>query len=240
MLRRGVSAVTVTVFVSALTLCAENSDLRAGAFLIAKKDLPDPNFEDSVVLLIEHNQRGAMGLIINWQSRVPISRALRQVEEAKGRKDPIYVGGPVERAGVLALLRSSHKPEDAQHVFADVYLISSREFLRKTLASDIDSAALHLYLGYSGWGAGQLEKEIALGTWHILAGDAASVFDPNPEALWPRLIRRTEQRVAGNRRSVDALSHRFSEPSQFFDREFLSRCNISAPDLFVSANLIRQ
>ena len=198
MLRRRVRTILAALLLASGILCGQNSELHSGVFLIARKDLPDPNFEDSVVLLIEYNKRGAMGLIINWQSRVPLSRALRQVEEAKSRKDPIYVGGPVERSGVLALLRSSDKPADAQLVFSDVYLVSSRELLRKTLASSTDSQALHVYLGYSGWGAGQLEKEIALGTWHILNADAATVFDPNPDAVWPRLIRRTELRIAGN------------------------------------------
>lgn len=177
-------------------LCADDAELRAGNFLIARKSLPDPNFEDTVVLLIDYSPRGAMGLIINWRSRVPLSRALGQVEEAKGHKDPVFVGGPVQRTGVQALMRSSASLTDGQRVFADVYLVSTRELLRKALGSGADSATLRVYLGYSGWGAGQLEREIGLGTWHILKGDAATVFDPDPDSVWPRLIRRTEFRIA--------------------------------------------
>jgi putative transcriptional regulator len=171
-------------------------DLAPGKFLVASKDLADPNFAESVVLLIQYGEDGAMGLVINRRSRIPLSKLFSESKQAKGRSDTAYLGGPVERAAAFALLRSKTKVEDAQKVLADVYLISTKDQLDKALSADAN--ALHVYLGYSGWGPGQLDRETELGGWHVLRADSGSVFDPDPDAVWPRLIRTTEIQVAGN------------------------------------------
>ena len=176
-------------------------DLGAGKILVASRDLPDPNFAKSVVLLVQYDEGGVVGLIVNRRSKVPVSRVLDDVAGAKDRPDPIYAGGPVGKTGILALLRSHDKPEDSKRVFGDVYLISSKELLEKTLASPAASGVFHVYLGYAGWATGQLEHEVDLGAWYIFHGDAAAVFDSDPDTLWSRLIRETELRIAAvNRR----------------------------------------
>jgi putative transcriptional regulator len=171
---------------------------RAGQFLVASRELPDPNFSETVVLLVESDERSVMGLVVNRRTRIPLSRALRDVPEAAGRDEPVYSGGPVERAGILALVRSPNKLQDARHVFADVYLVSSAATLRKALADKLPS--LRVYAGYSGWRASQLRNEMGLGAWHVLPGDAATVFDAEPQSVWTRLIQRTELLIAGYRR----------------------------------------
>jgi putative transcriptional regulator len=171
-------------------------DLGAGKFLVASRDLPDPNFAKSVVLLVQYDDDGVVGLIVNRRSKVPLSRVLGDVPGAKDRPDPIYAGGPVGKTGVLALLRAPAKPGDAKRVFADVYLISSKELLQKTIASPATSNAFHVYLGYAGWAPGQLEHEVDLGAWYIFHGNAAAVFDSDPDTLWSRLIHETELRIA--------------------------------------------
>jgi putative transcriptional regulator len=176
----------------------EGNKLAPGRFLVASRDLGDPNFAETVVLLIDYNdEAGAMGLIINRRSDVAVSRVLRELKSAKGRADPIYLGGPVEPSSVFALLRAAKKPADAaRRVFADVYLISSREFLEKTLASSVDENAFRAYLGYAGWSRDQLEHEVELGAWRVLPPDAATVFHADPDSVWMRLFRRTELRIA--------------------------------------------
>jgi len=167
-----------------------------GKFLIAHRSLLDPNFTRTVVLMVRYGEDGAMGLIVNRQTKIPLSRALDGLKDAKSRSDPVYLGGPVEVGGVVALVRSRAKPEDARHVFADVYLLSSKASLERALAAGAESSALRAYLGYSGWGAGQLEHEIELGSWLVWRGDPATVFDPDPETVWSRLIQKTEARIA--------------------------------------------
>jgi putative AlgH/UPF0301 family transcriptional regulator len=81
-------------------------------------------------------------------------------------------------------------------VFKNVYLISDKDLLEKTLAAKAQPDMFHVFLGYAGWGPGQLEHEIELNAWHIVPADAASVFDADPDSVWLRLIRRTELRIA--------------------------------------------
>lgn len=173
---------------------ARLKQLAAGKFLVSRRELPDPNFAGAVVLLVRYDEEGTMGLILNRRTEAPISRALEELKEAKGRSDPVYVGGPVQRTAVLGLLRSNGKPPESRHVFADVYLVSTKALLEKSLGTA--SNAFRVYLGFAGWAPGQLEYEVELDTWHIFRGDAGMVFDPDPDSLWSRLIRRTELRIA--------------------------------------------
>jgi putative transcriptional regulator len=176
---------------------ASSDDLDAGKFLVARRDLPDPNFAQTVVLLIHYDEDdGAMGVIINRQTRLPLSRVFRELKEAEGRTDPVFAGGPVARTDGQGLLRSRTKPDDADPIFSDVYLVSTKNLLEKTLRAGTESAKFRLYLGYAGWAEGQLEHEIELGMWYVFPGDAEVVFDPKPETVWSRLIQRTELQLA--------------------------------------------
>jgi putative transcriptional regulator len=182
------------LFVVAL---AQGADLAAGRFLVASRELGDPNFAEAVVLLVRYDeQEGAMGLIVNRRSELPLSRVFHDMKEAKDNPDMIYVGGPVEPGGVLALVKSTTKPADSEKIFADVYLISSKSQLAKTLAAKTESTVFHAFLGYAGWGPGQLEHEIELGGWHVMPAAAGEVFHSDPDSVWPRLIKRTEMRIA--------------------------------------------
>lgn len=175
-------------------------DLAAGQFLVASRDLGDPNFAQAVILLVNYDaEKGAMGLIVNRRTDMPVSRLLADLKEAKGRSDAIYIGGPVELTSVLALLKSSSQPGDAKNVFGNVYLLNTKDLLQKTLAAGAAADSFHVYVGYAGWGPGQLEHEIALGAWHTMSADAGIVFHADPDSVWPRLIRRTEQQIASER-----------------------------------------
>lgn len=195
-------------FVVALAqMLGQTEKLAPGMFLVAGRDLGDPNFAHSVVLLLHYDdENGAVGLIINRQTDVALSRVFAELKEAKGREDPIYVGGPVETGSVLALLKSSSKPKEAELVFGDVYLISSKKLLAKTLADGVEPNQFHAYLGYAGWGREQLEHEVELGAWHVLPADSGNIFHPSPDSVWERLIRRTEVRIASRRHSERSVA----------------------------------
>ena len=137
-----------------------------------------------------------MGLVVNRQTKLPISRALKQLKQAEGRSEPVYAGGPVDRMSIQALLRSPTKVEEADHVFADVYTISSQRLLQSALHAGTGASAFRVYLGYAGWGPGQLEREVEAGGWWVFPGDAKNVFDAHPETLWTRLIEKTELQIA--------------------------------------------
>ena len=172
------------------------TELAAGKLLVASRDLGDPNFAETVVLLVHYDEEGVIGLVLNRRTKVPINRALEEVKGAQDRTDPIYVGGPVGRSGILALLRSRTKVEGAEHVFGDVYLLAKAGLLEKTMAAGTQPEAFHVYAGYAGWTPRQLEGEVELGAWYIFSGDPSVVFSTRPEMVWSRLIERTEQHVA--------------------------------------------
>lgn len=177
---------------------SQSSDLAVGKMLVASRDLGDPNFAKTVILLVRYDEeKGSVGLVINKRTDVPISKVFEDLKEASNRRDPVYVGGPVELNTVMALLKTAKKPDGATRVFADVYLIADKDLLTHTLASSAEASVFHTYVGYAGWGPGQLEHEVELGAWHIMAGDAAMVFHADPESVWPRLVQRSETQIAG-------------------------------------------
>ncbi len=171
-------------------------DLAPGRFLVASRNLGDPNFADSVVLLVQYNRAGAMGLIINRRSRTPVSRVLDDIPQAKSRNDPAFGGGPVGLDSVFALVRSGTPIAGAKKALSDVYLLTAPPQLEKALEANPDARTFRLYVGYAGWGAGQLDHEVQLGGWRIYPASAASIFDPDPSTLWERLIRQAEMRIA--------------------------------------------
>jgi putative AlgH/UPF0301 family transcriptional regulator len=183
---------------SALGQSTHVEDLGAGKLLVSSRGLSDPNFAEAVVLLIHYDNQGAVGLMINRRTKAPLSRIAQDLNTAKHGSDPIYIGGPVEITTVLGLLHSPKKPDEATSVLRDVYLVSGKEPLEKTLAGGLGPGDVRLYLGYCGWAGGQLENEMRLGGWWIFDGTAGLVFDPDPGSVWPRLIARTEQQIASD------------------------------------------
>jgi putative AlgH/UPF0301 family transcriptional regulator len=193
-LRIAVAVLLLQAGLSAQT--ASSDDLATGKLLVASRDLNDPNFAKTVVLLIHYDEEGVLGLIVNRQSTVPLFRVFPNLDEVKGRSDPMYAGGPVEQRAMLALIRSRSKSDESVPVVGDIRLISDKKLLEKTIAAGTDPSAFHVYVGYAGWTAKQLDGEVEAGAWLIFPGDAALVFDSRPESVWSRLIGKTEKRIA--------------------------------------------
>lgn len=166
--------------------------LAKGKLLVASRQLRDPNFAESVVLLVSYGPGGAMGVVINRPTKVPLASVLPGVKELRGRKETLYVGGPVAKHQMVLLVRSPTKPDDSTPVFGNVYATASLAALRQAISDKASKAEFHAYAGYAGWAPGQLEAEVARGDWHIIAADAKTVFDQPPSDIWPELIRRLE------------------------------------------------
>lgn len=200
-------AIAAAALWGSLVVCAQSAregDLGIGKLLVASRDLSDPAFSESVILLVRYDQDGTVGLMINRRTGMSISRALRDLNVGGDRTDPVYRGGPVEPVSVLALLRSRVQPEGAAPVFGDVYLVSTKDLLEKTLAQGAGPGELRVYLGYCGWSRGQLEKEVRQGSWHIFNRSADLVFDSEPDSVWRRLMDRVERNIAERRRPPPA------------------------------------
>ena len=158
-------------------------NLTAGKFLIATRRSRDPDFAQSIVLLIYAGREGYLGLMMNRPWDVSASQLFPDLKQSKAK---LYEGGPVA-AGVRALLRSRNKPEQGEPVLGDVYLISQVRLIEKLLAANTPTSVFRVYAGSVGWSAPQLKDEIARGLWRLLPGDPAAVFDPKPQTLWSRL-----------------------------------------------------
>jgi putative AlgH/UPF0301 family transcriptional regulator len=167
-------------------------DLGLGKLLVASRNLADPIFAKTVILLVRYDADGVVGLVLNRRTKVPLSRMFEQFKAAKGRSDPVYLGGPVQLSAAFALRRSTAKIEEAEPVFGGVYLISSQSAFEKAIASRADPRVFHVYLGYAGWTNDQLRKEVEAGAWFIFSGDAQTVFDRDPDSLWRQMIQQTE------------------------------------------------
>ena len=165
--------------------------LSKGKFLVASRQLKDPNFSETVILLIEYSRSGAMGLVVNRPTEVRLSTALPDMEGLQQLTDTLYAGGPVARNQILFLIRSGGEPEGSRRVFDDIFVSSSRILLQKLVDGEDTGKAFRLYAGHAGWAPGQLDREVARGGWHILQADVATVFDKAPADIWPELIHRS-------------------------------------------------
>ena len=165
--------------------------LSKGKFLVASRQLIDPNFARTVVLLIDYDRSGAMGLIINRPTEMSLSAAFPDMEELQDSTDTLFLGGPVGKSQILFLILSSNRPEDSRPVFDDIYISSSRALLQTMAHDGGPGKKFRLYAGYAGWASGQLDREVARGGWHILRADVATVFDKAPSEIWPELIHRS-------------------------------------------------
>lgn len=169
-----------------------------GKFLVASRDLRDPNFLETVVLLIKYDSSGAIGVVINRPTKVRLSRLLPEIKGLQERTDTVYIGGPVARNQMLLLIRSGSQPEESLHVFEDIYVSSSRAVLQRMIDNGNAGGSFRFYAGYAGWASGQLDREVSRGDWHVLQADAETVFEKATPEIWPELIRRSEfQMVRG-------------------------------------------
>jgi putative transcriptional regulator len=162
--------------------------LATGKLLVASRELRDPNFAETVVLLVQFSSEGAVGLILNRQTDVPVSRVFTGPEGLRAGCALMFLGGPVEVQGILGLARGTPGGSD-RHVVNDVYLVNSRESLDGLIADGAVPERCRVYAGYSGWGAEQLQRETIAGAWAVLDGSSRIVFDPAPDTLWDRLIK---------------------------------------------------
>ncbi|MBB6099622.1 putative transcriptional regulator [Deinobacterium chartae] len=148
-------------------------------FLVASPHLGSSLFSERLILMLEHNQEGALGLVIN----LPTEHALDEVLGLGSHRKPVYLGGPVQpQAGWCLYRRPTGLPGETQ-IGPDLWLTTSSVIL-EGLAEAADTPTFEVFLGYAGWGPGQLEKECAEGHWLWANGDSSWVFDLPVERRW--------------------------------------------------------
>lgn len=170
---------------------AESAELQPGAFLVASRDLRDPNFRETVVLILSHHRdSGALGLVINRPTEVELFRLIPHVDGVEELEDLVFRGGPVDPMQITLLVRSDTPPESADRIFENVFRSFESELLERLAVERRDGESVRAYSGYAGWAPGQLEAELEVGGWHVVPGSSEAIFDRPSESLWPELIRR--------------------------------------------------
>ena len=162
-----------------------------GQFLVASETLADPRFVETVVLLLQVNEEGAMGVVINRPTQLKLQEVLGDMEGVEDRSDTLFFGGPVGINQIFLLLRTSGPPEESKRILNDVYFSASRDLLQRIIHDGKGEEMVRFLAGYAGWGEGQLDQEILRGDWHVLPGDSETVFQMTPLEMWPALIRRS-------------------------------------------------
>ena len=195
MWRRTASLLAISCAAPLLAQYRAVQEIAPGKLLVASDQLGDPNFAESVILIVQHDaENGTMGLILNRRTKIPLSKVFADIKGAKS--DPVYIGGPVSTGSAQALFRSADKPEQATRVFGDIYASGSKDLIEKSIAAGIAQSKFRVYIGYGGWEAGQLEREIELGAWSLIRASADTVFDDDPDSLWDRARRESDRRIA--------------------------------------------
>lgn len=167
-------------------------DSLAGNLLIAIPDLHDQTFARTVVMLVQHDEEGASGLVLNRPSDVTITQVWDEVSAMPcDCQDLVYMGGPVE-GPLIALHEEFHSGETC--LCPNCYVSVGRESLN--LLVNQSEARFRVYSGYSGWGPGQLEQELEQGGWFTCPATPQHVFD-SPDGLWRELCEQIGEDVLG-------------------------------------------
>jgi putative transcriptional regulator len=162
-----------------------------GQLLVATPTLKDPNFDRTVVLLVAHEPGGALGVVLNRATEVPVSEVLGSWSELAGEPAVLFEGGPVQPESAICLARMRPDAKRRASGFHQVAgalgtidLSADPDRLRETVSG------IRVFAGYSGWSPGQLEEEIASGSWFVFDALPGDPFVDRPDDLWAMVLRR--------------------------------------------------
>jgi putative transcriptional regulator len=160
-----------------------------GRLLVATSLLGDPNFERTVILMLEHSEEGALGVVLNRPSPLRVDEALDDWADHAVAPSVVFIGGPVGTGSVIALARRrGDLPEEAwSDVLPPIGVLDIGQDAA-LLAAALDG--VRIFTGYAGWGASQLEAEIDEGAWWVLDALAGDPLTTDPEGLWRTVLER--------------------------------------------------
>lgn len=170
------------------------ADLRPGMLLVASPVLADPNFFRSVVLIMDHDSEGTVGVVLDRPLELNVSDHLPAWCERLAPPARVFEGGPVQPETAIGVAhRPGAGPEATWRPTPDFV-----GFVDVSLEPDDtpDIEEVRIFSGYAGWGAGQLEMELATGSWFPVQGSVDDVFDPVPATLWRRVLLRQDPQIA--------------------------------------------
>jgi putative transcriptional regulator len=186
-------AIALSAVASAKTEMAPGPISLAGQLLVASPEIGDPRFEHTVVLLLQHGQDGAMGIVINRPiEERPLASVLEAIgEDAKGVEGSVllFAGGPVQPGRGFILHSADYRRPETLEIGEGLAMTASRDILRDIGHQKGPAKAL-IAFGYCGWGPGQLESEFAQHGWFTAPADPQLVFDEDRATVWQEAMRR--------------------------------------------------
>jgi putative transcriptional regulator len=156
-----------------------------GRLLVSSPALVDPNFRKTVVLIAHHDDDGAMGLVLSRPSDVTASDAVPALAGLPGAEDPVFVGGPVQPEAFMVLAEFDDVDEAAAPIFGTLGFMPA-----EAEPADLSIRRMRMFAGYSGWGEGQLEDELAEASWIVVDAEADDAFADDPDELWRTVLHR--------------------------------------------------
>lgn len=162
-----------------------------GLLLAAWPDLLDPNFMHGVVVMCQHSEEGAYGLVVNRDTNLTVSDLLPEHPLLGGSDFPVHLGGPVDHSSMQFLHRVPSVIGGGVELTGTLWLGGELDQMADYVCTSPEEARenVRVFLGYSGWGAGQLELELQSGSWLPAPTDLDAVFGPPGEGLWRRVVR---------------------------------------------------
>ncbi|MEP1126128.1 MAG: YqgE/AlgH family protein [Ilumatobacter sp.] len=178
-----------------------------GRLLLATPPLEDPDFDRSVVYVLEHHEEGAIGLVLNRPSDEALEAPLDRWIDLQAVPSSVFTGGPVDTNAMIGMATTkvvAHEP--VEHITPISGLIASTDLSADPaiVAAHVDS--VRVFRGYAGWGAGQLDMEIDQGAWLVLDAEVGDVFSDRPEDLWRTILKRQPGRLSWLALAPDDLS----------------------------------
>jgi len=169
-------------------LNSTNQHLEKGVFLVASRRITDPRFKQTVILVTEINSNGAIGVIINRPTDINMAEIFPDNESLKDSAVHPYIGGPVRPTFLSVLINTSQAQEDMLPVLDGVFFGLGTGFVINLISEMKKEDKVHVYFGYAGWAAGQLEMELHRGDWYLMKGDIQAIFDKDPANIWSEYI----------------------------------------------------
>ncbi len=161
-----------------------------GRLLVAMPAMDDPNFAESVVLLIEHGEQGSFGILINRPTWVSPDEILPQIADYADYTGSLFRGGPMLPTTPVMLIRSEELAErGARPLLGDIFVTTEVEILADLEQPQWNPGVLRLFAGHAAWEPGNLEREIANGYWTVVSASEDLIFTDDTAGLWQRLVR---------------------------------------------------
>jgi putative transcriptional regulator len=167
----------------------------AGELIVATPLLLDPNFVQSVILVIDHDADGALGVVLNRPSALPVRAVLPTWAQDVTAPEMVFAGGPVSPDSALAVALSiGGGPAEGFKRLVGAYGLVDLDAEPSAVMADL--AGVRIFSGYAGWGEGQLEAEIEEGSWYVVSAEPSDLLNPEPERLWRSVLRRQPGELA--------------------------------------------